>query len=187
MRPILAALFVLFAATAPVPAPAETKSATNPPPAGSQPFESEAAAVAAVKGWVERLGFAAESSTSGSLPVLSLTAPMTNATHHVRMVIDAKRDMIYIFINRYLTVPTTNPNCGAVLRELMKKNWDFNIGKFEWDPSDGEVRYSYCFTTENGIGFEAFRAIVSTLLATGDKYWPELKKVADAGKPSGGK
>ena len=48
-----------------------------------------------------------------------------------------------------------------------------NVGKFEWDMSDGEIRYSYCFTTENGVGYEAFSAIIATITQTGDKLWPE--------------
>ena len=56
----------------------------------------------------------------------------------------------------------------------MEENWNLNIGKFEWDKTDGEIRLSYCFTTENGIGYEAFSAIVTTLTETGDKLWPEL-------------
>jgi molybdenum cofactor biosynthesis enzyme len=56
----------------------------------------------------------------------------------------------------------------------MEYNWRVNVGKFEWDKSDGEVRYSYTFTTETGVGFEAFEAIVVTLLKTADELWPKL-------------
>ncbi len=183
MRRILATLLVLFAAALPAPVSAETKAVA----AGSRPFESEAAAVAAMKSYVERLGITAETSTSGKLPVVGFSSKLDNTTVQVRIVIDAKRDMIYVFLNRYLTLANDNPNRDAVLRELMKRNWDLNIGKFEWDPSDGEVRFSYCFTTENGVGFEAFRAIVGTLMATGDKHWPELKRLVDGVQASGSK
>ena len=66
----------------------------------------------------------------------------------------------------------------------MKRNWDLNIGNFEWDPSDGVVRFPYCFFNENGLGFEVMKVLVNTLLETGDKHWPELKKMAD-GLPEG--
>ena len=61
----------------------------------------------------------------------------------------------------------------------MVENWNLNIGKFEWDKTDGEIRYSYCFTTENGLGYESFNAIVLTITRTGDKLWPELKALTD--------
>jgi len=54
----------------------------------------------------------------------------------------------------------------------MRYNWRVNIGKFEWDKTDGEIRYSYTFTTENGLGFEAFDAIYFALLKLGDELWP---------------
>jgi len=97
----------------------------------------------------------------------------------MRVVIDSKRQLVYLFLNRYLSAPANSANVGKVLQALMEQNWNLNIGKFEWDPSDGEIRYSYCFTTENGIGFEAFEAIVQTLAQTGDRLWPDLKKLTE--------
>ena len=39
----------------------------------------------------------------------------------------------------------------------------------------GGAKIAYCFTTEDGIGYESFNAIVPTLSQTGDRLWPELK------------
>ena len=49
----------------------------------------------------------------------------------------------------------------------MEENWSLNVGKFEWDKSDEEIRYSYCFTTENSLSYEAFNAIILTVTANG--------------------
>ena len=117
-----------------------------------------------------------------NLKAASFANQSTNATHLVRVVIDARRGLVYIFLNRYLALPNDDPARDAVLRELMKLNWSLNIGKFEWDPSDGEVRFSYCFTTENGVGYEAFDAVVRTLLQTGDRLWPELKRLTEGSR-----
>jgi hypothetical protein len=136
-------------------------------------------ALALVKSYFDRMNLKYEVDTSKEYPVVSCTLKMDNATHHMRVVIDSKRQLVYLFLNRYLSAPANSANVGKVLQALMEQNWNLNIGKFEWDPSDGEIRYSYCFTTENGIGFEAFEAIVQTLAQTGDRLWPDLKKLTE--------
>jgi hypothetical protein len=85
--------------------------------------------------------------------------------------------LAFIIIADYLTVPADHRNCDKVLRALMKLNWDLNVGKFEWDPSDGEVRLTFTFSTENGVGFEAFSAVFSTLIQTADQKIEELQKI----------
>jgi hypothetical protein len=59
----------------------------------------------------------------------------------------------------------------------MELNWKLNVGKFEWDPTDGEVRLTFAFSTENGVGYEAFKAIFETITQTTDKYKEELDKI----------
>jgi hypothetical protein len=179
MRRAVTTILLLLSAT--LLAQAQTESNAVPPPkaSASQPFASEADAVATIKDYLGRMDRSFETDSKEGYPILLFTEKMDHATHRVRIVIDMKRALVYVFLNRYLSLPTDNPHRDAVLRDLMKRNWDLNIGKFEWDPSDGEVRFSYCFTTENGIGYEAFHAIVRTLLESGDKYWPELKKMID--------
>jgi hypothetical protein len=127
-----------------------------------------------VAGYLQRMNIDAKRDSSQDFPVFNATVKKANATHRLRIVVDGKRNMVYLFLNRYLTIKSDDAALPRVLQRLMEKNWDLNIGKFEWDKSDGEVRFSYCFTTENGIGYEAFEAIVTTLLDTGDKHWPEL-------------
>jgi len=182
MRRTLIIVLLLLITALPAAALSDAKSASAAEPAAAQPFAAEAGATTAIKGYLERMKISFQSAVKDGYPIIDFSEKMPNATHHVRIVIDAKRGLIYVFLNRYLVLPNENPNRDAVLRELMKKNWDLNIGKFEWDPSDGEIRFSYCFTTENGVGFEAFEAIVTTLLTTGDKFWPELRKLTGIGK-----
>jgi hypothetical protein len=177
MRRILTVIPLLFAAALFAAEPPAPPSAPTPQPSVPQLFASDADALATVRGYLDQLKVSHETDTTKAHPVVTFKVKKDNATHHVCVIIDAKRGMVYVYLNRYFVLPNDNPNRDAVLRELMKKNWDLNIGKFEWDPSDGEVRLSYCFTTENGIGYEAFRAIVATLLEVGDGFWPDLKKM----------
>jgi hypothetical protein len=177
MRYILTVALLLLTATLFAAEPPESKPDPAPQPSIPQLFASDADALATIRGYLDRLKVSHETDSTRDHPLVAFAVKKEHTTHSVRVVLDAKRGMVYVFLNGYLRLPNDHPNRDAVLRELMKKNWEMNIGKFEWDPSDGEVRLSYCFTTENGLGYEAFRAIVATLLDAGDGLWPDLKKM----------
>ncbi|MCD6352504.1 MAG: YbjN domain-containing protein [Armatimonadetes bacterium] len=100
-----------------------------------------------------------------------------NGKFDTHVLCDPQAALAYIIITDYLTVPPTHRNCDKVLRRLMELNWKLNLGKFEWDPSDGEVRFTFTFSTENGIGFEAFQAVFNTMIATADDQIEGLQKL----------
>lgn len=136
-------------------------------------------ALALLTSYFERMEIDHEVDTEREFPMIRTEITMENATHHIFVVVDAKRQLVYLFLNRYIVAPENHPNLQAILRALMEYNWRLNVGKFEWDKTDGEVRYSFVFTTENGVGFEAFEAIYNALAKTGDDLWPELSKLAE--------
>jgi thioredoxin-related protein len=147
-------------------------------PASDNPWTDEEKAITLLRGYFERMKLEATRDETQKYPVFTAPVKKTNATHRIRCVIDVKRQVVYVFLNRYLQVKPDSPVLPKVLQRLMEENWNLNIGKFEWDKSDGEIRLSYCFTTENGLGYESFEAIVNTLLDSGDKLWPELNTLA---------
>lgn len=65
--------------------------------------------------------------------------------------------------------PAVVPASGQVRIDALEKicllNWNTIFGKYEINPETGEVSVSYVFSTENGIGFEAFEAVISVLFA----------------------
>jgi len=128
-----------------------------------------------MRGYLDRMDLVSTMGTLDEKPVLKVPFNLTNATHNLLIMTDGKNSIVYAFLNRYLVVKPDHPRLPEILAQLMQENWRLNIGKFEWDKSDGEVRFSYCFSTENGIGFEAFKAVISTLVKTADERWPELK------------
>ena len=150
-------------------------SSTVTAPATDNPWADNEKAKALVKTYLERMKLEYTTELSGEDPSFLFPIKMTHATHRMKVVIDAKRQIVYLFLNRYLNSKSDSDKLPGVLQRLMEENWNLNVGKFEWDKSDGEIRYSYCFTTENGLGYEAFNAIVMTIAQTGDKLWPELK------------
>ncbi len=103
-----------------------------------------------------------------------------NGNFNIAIVADTDIDVVYIAVLNYLKVPPKHRNCDKVLRRMMELNWKFNIGKFEWDPTDGEVRVSYAVCTDNGLGFETFSAALVTVVQQADDHYPELKKLLDS-------
>ena len=180
--PVLVVLCLIVAVPS-VCVPADSKP--SPPnsaaigPTTANPWLDKIQATAMVRDYLQRMKIDSTVDNSKDYPVVRTSIKMTNATHHVHIAIDTDRWVVYIFLNRYLSAKPDSAVLPRVLQRLMEENWNLNIGKFEWDKSDGEIRYSYCFTTENGIGYEAFEAIVSTLTETGDRLWPELRKLTD--------
>jgi|GEM_PF-2849800 len=158
-------------AASPPAAPASASTAGNP-------WADKEQATALIRSYLERRQLEATFDAGKEYPVFNVPVKMTNASHNLRIIIDVDKQLVYIFLNRYLVAKPDNAGLPKILQRLMEKNWDLNIGKFEWDKTDGEIRFSYTFTTENGIGYESFSAIIDTLLNTGDKLWPELRSLA---------
>jgi hypothetical protein len=98
--------------------------------------------------------------------------------HDLYILVDKERSIVYLAVVRYLEVPTTHPRLNEILRRLMELNWKMSLGKFEWDPSDGEVRLCYAFTTEDGLGVTALGVIIGYLVQAADNYYQELHALA---------
>lgn len=63
-------------------------------------------------------------------------------------------------------VPASGAGRVAALELLSTLNSTYPFVKFEADPSTGEVMCTYTFSTENGLGFEAFTAMISVIFST---------------------
>jgi hypothetical protein len=150
------------------------------------PWASDQATVNVVKSYLDRMELYHKADIQPDRVVIDLPVELDNATHHVLIVPSAGTRMLYIALNRYLTVPEDHPNLLSIMKTLMHHNWDLNVGKFEWDPRDGEVRLSYSFSTENGVGFEAFEAVLVTLCQVGDDLLPPLQELVDVSEEAAG-
>lgn len=152
-----------------------------PEPAGGAETDEARAfrenATALIKSYLDRLELKYEALEDRNPPMFIVPFRMDNTSLTLGILIDHEHLLVHMFLNRYLEVPQNHPRLAEIMRHFMTLNWRLNVGKFEWDESDGEVRYSFVFTTENGVGYEAFVAILRTLLDTGDKLWPALDKL----------
>ncbi|MCX7599752.1 MAG: YbjN domain-containing protein [Armatimonadetes bacterium] len=95
----------------------------------------------------------------------------------VFIVVEREMALVYIAVARYLEVPSDHPRLDRVIRRLMELNWNMPLGKLEWDPRDGEVRLSYAFTTEDGLGPRALGTAINYLVEAADEHIEELRKL----------
>ena len=82
---------------------------------------------------------------------------------------DAKNDEIrlraYAIVNeKYLSLSRSS-NQNGLMRAMLQKN-ERAFGAYFLD-EEGDIGFKYVFTTESGIGYEAFKVVISELLRIG--------------------
>ncbi len=127
--------------------------------------------------YLDRMNYIYKVDKSVKVPEIQLTMRGNNGNYQVRIFVDDPRKVVYMCINQLMTVPDSHPRKSIMLQRLMELNWELLIGKYEWDKSDGEVRLSYTFSTENGLGYEAFVACFQLLVLTADRNYPTLMRL----------
>jgi len=154
-----------------------------PPPSGEVPAdETQAIAkdvvtVETITSYLDRMNYVYKLDKSVKVPEIELLMRGENGNYQLRIFIDDPRKVVYMCINRLMTIPDSHPRKSAVLQRLMELNWQLLIGKYEWDKTDGETRLSYTFSTENGLGYEAFVACFQLLVLTADRDYPKLMRL----------
>jgi hypothetical protein len=96
----------------------------------------------------------------------------------VNLVYSDDSDTIYLYIERYFLASPDAASTNAVLRHLMELNWQLLVGKFEWDPRDGEVRLSMTINTDSNFDRRTFRSIVRAIGPLADRYLGEIRRLA---------
>ena len=71
-------------------------------------------------------------------------------------------------------VPGSGAGRTAALEKMAELNASYPFVKFEHDLSTGEIICTYTFSTENGVGFEAFAAMLQVIFGTIDETAQEL-------------
>ena len=133
--------------------------------------------VQTITSYLDLMNYTYNVDKSVKIPEIKLLMRGNNSNYELRIFIDDSRKVVYTCINRLLTIPESHPRKNAVLQRLMELNWELLVGKYEWDKSDGEVRLSYTFSTENGVGYEAFTACFQLLVLTADRHYPKLMRL----------
>lgn len=71
-------------------------------------------------------------------------------------------------------VPATGVGRTAALEKIATLNATYPFVKFEHDTTTGEIICTYTFSTENGVGIEAFSAMLQVIFGTIDETAAEL-------------
>ena len=77
---------------------------------------------------------------------------------------DPEKFFVYMGILDVFHVSSTDKSAAAVLTAVADLNYRLVMGKLEWDSSTGEIRLSYTFSTEDGLGYNSFYSVLMTLL-----------------------
>jgi hypothetical protein len=110
------------------------------------------------------------------------TGAETDRELDVQLAYSDVTDTIYLYVNEFLSAPNDGEHTGPLLRRLMELNWTMLLGKFEWDPTDGEVRLAVVLNTDSNFDRRAFRSGVRALGALADRYYPELHRLETTGR-----
>lgn len=86
-----------------------------------------------------------------------------------------------------------DPGARRLQELLLELNWLNLLGKYSWDPRDGEVRFGYAHVAPAGLSFAGFSLALAQSLATVDEDLPRIRRVLGengggpgvAGKPAG--
>ena len=71
-------------------------------------------------------------------------------------------------------VPESGAGRAAAFEKMAELNAVYPFVKFEHDMSTGEIICTYTFSTENGVGLEAFTAMLQVIFGTIDETAEEL-------------
>lgn len=110
------------------------------------------------------------------------TGTETERVLDVQLAYSDVTDTIYLYVNQFLSAPNEGEHTDPLLRRLMELNWTMLLGKFEWDPTDGEVRLAIVLNTDSNFDRRAFRSGVRALTALADRYYPELHRLETTGR-----
>jgi len=92
-------------------------------------------------------------------------------------------DTVYVFLERYGSLPTDAPTAAAAFRRVAEINWEMLTGKLEWSSRTGELRLGALMHTDSNFDRRAFRGVVRAVLRLGDRYAAEIAQLT--GRPVG--
>ena len=113
---------------------------------------------------------------------MTQTGGTTNRDYEIHLAYSDVTDSVYAYVDRYLVATSEGAHTDVVMRRLMELNWTMLLGKFEWDPTDGEVRLAMVLNTDSNFDRRAFRSTVRSLTALADRHYGELNRLIEAGR-----
>jgi hypothetical protein len=103
---------------------------------------------------------------------------VSHRSFDLRMAYSDVTDTVYLYVDHFLTARGDAATTDPLIRHMMELNWRLLVGKFEWDPADGEVRLAMVMNTDSNFDRRAFRSLVRAISDQADRLYPELTRVA---------
>lgn len=83
-------------------------------------------------------------------------------------------DTVYVYIERFLVLPSPAGPSAELARRLLELNRRMVTAKLEWDRPTNSIRLSVVINTDSNFDRRAFRSQLLGLWANAERLWPEL-------------
>jgi hypothetical protein len=140
----------------------------------ANPWGNSDQAKALTETYLHRMGVTFETKQGNGYWRFGFDMKPKEVTYHMVLLVNPNTEVVFLSVNNYLSAPATHPALPKILQRLMEENWEGTFGHFEWDKTDGEVRYLHSFCTRDGFGYDTFKAVTDSMLDACDKLRPEL-------------
>lgn len=131
-----------------------------------------------VRAYMTRAGYAPEQQPTPT--ILALPIRGKNVQFKLAVQLFEKEKVLYLAIADYIEIEQASSSSAMVLllTQLAALNYEMLLGKFQLNPSSGEISLSIELNLEDGLGFNTFQAALQHLLRTADGKYPELERAA---------
>jgi len=131
-----------------------------------------------VRGYMTRAGFAPEEQPTPA--ILALPVRGENVRFKLAAQLFEREKVLYLVVTDYIELEEADSSSAMVLllTQLAALNYEMLLGKFQLNPSTGEISLSVELNLEDGLGFKTFEAVLQHLLRTADGRYPELERAA---------
>ena len=88
-----------------------------------------------------------------------------------------RRQLVHFQVPDLFQFRAEDPGARRLQELLLELNWMNLLGKYSWDPRDGEVRFGYAHVAPGGLSFASFALALAQSLATVDEDLPRIRRV----------
>ena len=104
-----------------------------------------------------------------------------NGVYRIVMGLDAENATLLVMAGDLDIVSRLHQH--ECLAALMALNYQFSFGAYEWDPTDGEVRFRIGLPLDdNDLTQAQFRRVLGVTCVTVDRYKPVIAKILHGGR-----
>jgi hypothetical protein len=130
-----------------------------------------------VAGYLDALGENMTYEREGNEFILLAAVDDTTDVPYMYILVDPEMEGCLLVALTPGVVPASGAGRTTALETLSELNWNNTWVKYALDPTTNEVSAMYTFSTEDGLGEEAFSVMLNLLLGTVDEDWETLSSL----------